>query len=61
MFAPILLVNLVHFGKILHIINEDIDLDGIFKTCSGFFEHGGEVFDALMLLDPTCQKKQKKM
>lgn len=46
---PILRVNLIHRGEILHIRDENIDFYDIFNRCSGFGENGGQVLDTLML------------
>jgi len=31
-FTPILHVNLIHFGEVVHIAQENVDLDGFFQA-----------------------------
>ena len=47
--TPVLLINLVHLRKILHIIDEDVDFHDVFDCGPGGFEDGGEIFYALVL------------
>lgn len=49
MLAPIRLIHLIHLGEILHIVDEDIHLDGVFEACARGGEDCGDVFDALVL------------
>lgn len=48
--TPVLRINRVHTGKIIHIGQEYIDLDDLIDVRSGGFEDMSQVFDTLVLL-----------
>lgn len=49
--APVGGIDLVHFGKVIHVGEEDVDLDDLFNARASGFEDGREVLDALVLVD----------
>lgn len=48
--GEILRVDLVHFVEIVHVVEEDVDLDDFLEAAARGFEHGGQVADHLMLM-----------
>lgn len=48
--TPVLRINRVHTGKVIHIRQEHINLDDLVDVRSSSFEDMGQVFDALVLL-----------
>lgn len=57
--SPIQSINLIHRGEILHIRDENVDLDDIFNRRSRSFENCREIFNHLMLLIRKRRKKTK--
>lgn len=49
--APVLHVNGVHLSKVIHVGQEDIDLDDLCDIGAGLLEDVGQVLDALVLFD----------
>lgn len=47
--SPILGVDFVHFGKVGHVGEEDVDLDDLVDVRAGRLENGAKVLDALVL------------
>ena len=47
--APVGLVDLVHGGEVVHIGEEDVDLDDVLDGGAGLLEDGRQVLDALVL------------
>lgn len=47
--APVGAVNLIHLGKVVHVGEEDIDLDDIVDVGASLLEDSTEVLDTLML------------
>lgn len=47
--SPVLRVDFVHFGKVGHVGEEDVDLDDLVDVRAGRLENGAEVLDALVL------------
>ena len=58
------LVDFIHGREIGHVGQEDADADDVVHARAGFFEHGGEVLEALSLEDSSglwfLQNKRKK-
>lgn len=48
--TPVLRINRIHIGKVIHIRQEHIDLDDLVDIRSGGFEDMGQVFNALVLI-----------
>jgi len=46
---PVLFVDLVHRGEILHCRKEDVDFYYVLYTAAGCGQHGGQVLDDLVL------------
>lgn len=49
LLAPVLHIHLIHGRKVLHVSQEDGDLDDVLDRRARRFEHGGEVADTLVL------------
>lgn len=52
--TPVLHINRVHIGKVIHIRQEHIDLDDLVDIRSGGFEDMGQVLNALVLVLSVC-------
>lgn len=48
--TPVGGVNLVHLGKVVHVGEEDVDLDDLLQAGAGGLKNGREVLDALVLV-----------
>lgn len=48
--GEILRVDLVHFVEIVHVVEEDVDLDDFLEAAAGGFEDGGQIANNLMLM-----------
>jgi len=44
-----LVVDLVDGGKVLHVVQEDVDLDNILQAASGLLKHSSKVLERLSL------------
>jgi hypothetical protein len=47
--TPVLHVDRVHLGEVIHVGQEDIDLDDLVDIGTGFLENVAQVLDALVL------------
>lgn len=47
--APVLHVDLVHLGKVAHVVNEDVDLDDVLDRGARGFKHRLQVLDDAVL------------
>jgi hypothetical protein len=47
--APVLHVNLVHGGKVIHVGQEHIDLDSIIEACASSLQYDSKVLYDIML------------
>jgi hypothetical protein len=48
--SPVRGVDLIHLGKVVHVGQEDVDLDDIAEIGSGSLKDCAQVLDALVLL-----------
>lgn len=56
--APVLAIDLVHGGEVVHASEEDIHLDDLEDIRSGSLQDGRKVLDALVLLERSvCLEK----